>query len=320
MKAIVATKPGDADVLTIQDVQDPQPGAGEALVRVRAAGVNRADLLQRQGQYNPPLGASPIIGLELAGELVSGGDLPAGMPVMALVGGGGYAELAAVPLGQLMAIPEGLSYAQAAAIPEAFLTAYRNLFDLGGLQAGMSVLVHAGGSGVGSAAIQLAHDAEARVFTTASHNKLARLRELGADLAIDYRAEQFDKRVLAATEGRGVDMVLDFIGASYWDMNINSLARNGRLLLIGQLGGRKAEVNLGMLLGKALHVIGSTVRSLSNAEKADLTSRCADYALPRFAAGRLRPVLDSTFPLAEASAAHLYLESNANFGKIVLLV
>lgn len=319
MKAIVASEAGGAEVLAVQEVADAVAGAGEVLVRVRAAGVNRADLLQRQGNYAPPAGASAIIGLEVAGDLlVDAGIYKAGQPVMALVSGGGYAELAAVPIGQLIPIPAGLSYAQAAAIPEAFLTAYRNLFDLGGLQAGMSVLVHAGGSGVGSAAVQLAREAGATVFATASSGKLDRLRELGASVAIDYRAEQFDAAVLAATDEHGVDIILDFIGAAYWEMNLNALARGGRLLLIGQLGGRKVEANLGVLLTKALHVIGSTLRRLSVAEKADLTQRFSTFALPRFAAGRLVPLLDRTYPYTQAAAAHRYMESNANFGKIVL--
>jgi putative NAD(P)H quinone oxidoreductase, PIG3 family len=231
MKAILFDAPGSPDVLRYDDAPDPIPGADEVLVRVRATAVNRADLLQRRGVYAPPPGASPILGLELAGEVLTpAGSWRVGDRVMAVVTGGGYAELAVVPVGMVMRIPDSLSFEEAAAIPEAFLTAFLNLFTLGRLQAGETVLIHAGASGVGTAAIQLARVAGARVFATAgSPEKCALCRELGAELAVNYREESFAARVLEATGGRGVDLVLDFVGAPYWQQNAAALALDGRL-------------------------------------------------------------------------------------------
>jgi putative PIG3 family NAD(P)H quinone oxidoreductase len=321
MKAIIFDAPGDADVLRYADAPDPEPGDGELLVRVRASAVNRADILQRRGGYAPPPGASSILGLELAGEVVQpAGAWQAGDRVMAVVTGGGYAELAAVPAGIAIRIPEQFSFEEAAAIPEAFLTAYLNLFTLGRLQAGETALVHAGGSGVGTAAIQLARAAGARVFATAgAENKLALCRELGAELAINYKTEQFAERVMAATGGAGANVVLDFVGAPYWAGNMAALALGGRLMLIGFLGGSQGQLDLGALMGKSLTVASTTLRRTSLAQKVELTEAFSAFALDRFVTGELRPVIDRTFPMAKAADAHRYVESNANAGKVVLL-
>jgi len=322
MKAILFDQPGDPDVLRYGDAPDPQPGADELLVRVHATAVNRADLLQRRGGYAPPPGASPILGLELAGEVVQPvGEWHTGDRVMAVVTGGGYAEVAAVPAGMAMRIPERFSYQEAAAIPEAFLTAYLNLFTLGRLQPGEVALIHAGASGVGTAAIQLAHAAGARAIVTAgSDEKLALCRELGAELAINYRSESFADRVQAATGGRGADVVLDFIGAPYWDSNMAALALGGRLMLIGFLGDSRGQLDLGTIMGKSLTIAGTTLRRTPLPQKRALTQAFAEFALPRFARGELRPVTDRVMPLAQAAEAHRVLEANSNAGKVVLSV
>ena len=322
MKAILFDQPGEADVLRYDDAPDPQPGADELLVRVHATAVNRADLLQRRGGYAPPPGASPILGLELAGEVVQpAGEWRAGDRVMAVVTGGAYAELAAVPVGMAMRIPERFSYQEAAAIPEAFLTAYLNLFTLGRLQPGEIALIHAGASGVGTAAIQLARAAGARAIVTAgSEAKLALCRELGADPAINYKLELFADRVLAATGGRGADVVLDFVGAPYWDSNLAALALGGRLMLIGFLGGARGQLDLGMIMGKSLSVAGTTLRRTPLPQKQALTQAFSAFALPRFESGALRPVIDCVMPIAQAAEAHRTLEANSNAGKVVLAV
>jgi tumor protein p53-inducible protein 3 len=320
MKAILFDQPGGPEVLRYGESPDPQPAEGELLVRVRATAANRADVLQRRGSYPPPPGASSILGLELAGEVAEpAGDWRAGDRVMAVVTGGGYAELAAVPAGMAIRIPDRLSFDEAAAIPEAFLTAFLNLFTLGELQAGETVLVHAGASGVGTAAIQLARAAGARVFTTAgSEEKLALCRELGAEVTIDYKRESFQERVQEATEGRGVDVVLDFVGAPYWDANLAALALGGRLAVIGFLGGSRGQLDIGPILGKTLTIVGTALRRTPLPQKTALTAAFAEFALPRFERGELRPVIDSTYPLEQAAEAHRAMEANKNAGKIVL--
>jgi putative NAD(P)H quinone oxidoreductase, PIG3 family len=322
MKAILFDTPGTPDVLRYGDAPDPTPGPDELLVRVRATAVNRADLLQRRGVYAPPPGASPILGLELAGEVVTpAGQWRTGDRVMAVVTGGGYAELAVIPSGMAMRIPENLSFEEAAAIPEAFLTAFLNLFTLGRLQAGETALIHAGASGVGTAAIQLARAAGARVFTTAgSTEKLALCRELGAELAINYREESFAARALEATGGRGVDLVLDFVGAPYWQQNTAALALDGRLQLIGFLGGSAGQIDLGPILAKRLHVTGTTLRRTPLSHKIALTADFVAFAHDRLARGELRPVIDTIYPLREAAEAHRVMEANRNAGKLVLRV
>ncbi|HWQ13202.1 MAG TPA: NAD(P)H-quinone oxidoreductase [Roseiflexaceae bacterium] len=321
MKAIVFDVPGGPEVLRYGEAPDPQPGPDELLVRVRATAVNRADVLQRRGRYDPPPGASPILGLEVAGEVLkAAGAWRAGDRVMAVVTGGGYAELAAVPAGMAMRIPENLSFEEAAAIPEAFLTAHLNLFTLGQLRAGEWVLVHAAASGVGTAALQLARAAGARVLATASAGKLELCRALGAEQAFDYRAGPFAERVLAATGGRGVDLVLDFVGAPNWEANLAALAPYGRLQLIGFLGGSRGELDLGPVMGKSLTVRGTTLRRTPLPQKVALTEAFAAFALERFARGELRPVIDTILPLAQAAEAHRMMEENRNAGKIVLRV
>src|SRR5690606_29011854 len=262
MKAILIHEPGGPEVLYYGDAPDPQPGNDELLVRVRATALNRADLLQRKGSYTAPPGASPILGLEVAGEVVqAAGDWKVGDRVMAVITGGGYAELATVPVGMAMPIPRAFTYEQAAAIPEAFLTAYLNLFTLGRLQKGETVLIHAGASGIGTAAIQLAREAGARVFVTAgTKEKCDFCQELGAELAILYSQESFRERVLDATEQRGVDVLLDFVGAPYWNDNLACLATGGRLMLIGSLGGTKGELDLGAIMPKNLTITGTLLR------------------------------------------------------------
>jgi putative PIG3 family NAD(P)H quinone oxidoreductase len=320
MKAILFDQPGGPDVLRFGEAPDPKPAAGELLVRVRATAVNRADLLQRRGAYPPPAGASPILGLELAGEVLSGaGAWRPGDRVMAVVTGGGYAELAAVPAGMAIRIPDRLSFEEAAAIPEAFLTAFLNLFTLGRLEGGESVLIHAGASGVGTAAIQLARSAGARVLITAgSDEKLARCRELGAEVALHYKRESFRERVAEATAGRGVNLILDLVGAPYWDDNLASLAIDGRLASIGTLGGSRGQIDISPILAKRLTIVGAALRRLPLPQKTALAKAFAAFALPRFESGELRPVVDSVYPLAQAAEAHRYMESNRNTGKIVL--
>ncbi|HET7558800.1 MAG TPA: NAD(P)H-quinone oxidoreductase, partial [Limnochordia bacterium] len=289
MQASVVDPPGGPEALVVREAPAPAPGPGEVLVRVTAAGINRADLMQRRGHYPPPQGASPLLGLEIAGVI----ETPAagvtvwarGERVMALLPGGGYAELAAVPAGMLMRIPDGLSDAEAAGIPEAWLTAFLNLFWLGDLKAGETALIHAGGSGVGTAAIQLAKAAQARVFTTASAGKCERCRALGADLALDYAAGPFAEPVLAATGGRGADLILDFIGEPYVEQNLGAIAPDGRWIVLSTLGGRQAPLDLGRLMQKRVRLAGSTLRPLAPARKVALTQAFAQFALPRFASG-----------------------------------
>ena len=322
MKAILFDQPGGPEVLRYGDAPDARPAEGELLVRVRATAANRADTLQRRGAYPPPEGASPILGLELAGEVLRAvGDWRPGDRVMAVVTGGGYAELAAVPAGMAMRVPERLSFEAAAAIPEAFLTAYLNLFTLGRLQSGETVLIHAGASGIGTAAIQLARAAGARVLVTAgSDEKVARCRELGAEVAINYRRESFRERVAGATGGRGANIILDFVGAPYWDDNLASLALDGRLALIGFLGGSRGQIDIGPLMGKRLNVFGTTLRRTPLRQKIALTEAVAAFALPRFESGELHPVIDTVLPLEQAAEAHRRMEANSNVGKIVLRV
>ncbi len=317
---------GGVDVLHIGDHPDPIPKDDELLVHVRATALNRADLLQRRGKYPPPEGASGILGLEMAGEIGEVGSAVEGAKpgdrVFALLPGGGYAQKAVVPSGMAMRIPEGLSYEEAAAIPEAFLTAHHNLFSLGDLQPGMTVLVHAGASGVGTAAIQLIREAGAACLVTAgSPEKIARCRELGAQAAWNYHQGSFAPWVAEKTGERGVDVVLDCIGAPYIGPNLASLATDGRLIVLGVLGGAVAErVNLLDLLFRRLRILGTSLRSLDAARKVELTRRFAGFALPRFADGRLRPVIDSVYDWTDVASAHLRMESNVNVGKIVLRV
>lgn len=323
MRAIVIEKPGDESVLKIGEAPAPELGAGEIRIRVAACAVNRADLLQRQGLYPPPPGASPILGLECAGTVAEVGagvrGFAIGERVMALLAGGGYAEEVAVDAGSAMKVPPALSFEEAAAIPEVFLTVFLNVFQLAQLPEGGGLLVHGGGSGIGTAAIQLAKRAGARVIVTAgSDAKCAQCRALGADVAVNYRSAKFVDAVQQATGGRGVDVVLDSIGAPYLEDNLASLAVGGRLVLIGLMGGAKAELNLGTLLARRLSVIGSTLRARPAAEKAAIVRGFLARFGDDLAAGRIRAVVDRVLPLAQAADAHRAMKASEHFGKIVL--
>ena len=325
MKAIVITAYGAPDVLTIENVPDPVPQPNEVVIEVAATALNRADLLQRMGRYNPPPGAPVYPGLEVSGRIIALGNqakqYAIGDRVMALLAGGGYAEQVAVDEGTVMPIPASLSYREAAAIPEAWLTAYSNMIQIGQLQRGECVLIHAGASGVGTAAIQLAKWAGATVFTTASAGKLAALQALGADHTIDYRLEKFADRILDITKNQGVNVIIDFIGAPYWDENLRVLALWGRLVFVGLMGGNTVTANLSILMAKKLSLHGSTLRDRTLAQKADLVSSFSRTILPEFEAGQFRPVLDErTFTLEQMADSHRYMESNQNIGKIVVTV
>lgn len=326
MKAIVQHEYGSADVLAIGTAPTPTPAADELLIRIRATALNRADLLQRRGLYPPPTGASPILGLELAGEVAAIGDAVTGWQlgnrVSALLPGGGYAEFATIPAGMAMRLPDHWTYEQGAAVPEVFLTAYSNLFWLGGLTPGQRVLIHAGASGVGTAAIQLVREAGAVAYVTAgSAEKLDFCAQLGASAGWNYHEGSFLPWLQAQTDGQGVNIILDFIGAPYFQDNLQALAMDGRLIIVGTMGGAKVpEVNLGLLLGRRLQVIGTALRSRSITEKIRLTREFAEFADSRFADARMAPIVDSVFDWREVAAAHTRMEANENIGKIVLRV
>jgi putative PIG3 family NAD(P)H quinone oxidoreductase len=298
----------------------------ELLVRIRATALNRADLLQRRGKHPPPEGVPNILGLEMAGEVLAAGpnagDWKPGDHVCALLPGGGYAELVSIPAGLAMPIPPNLSFEEAAAIPEVFLTAFQNLFNVAALAPGQVVLVHAGGSGVGTAAIQLIREAGAYSLVTAgSPGKIARCLSLGARAGWNYKEGPFSPWVAAQTGDRGVDVVLDFVGAPYFEQNLESLAKDGKMIVIGTMGGSKVEkFELRTLMSKRLQVTGAGLRSMDTPRKIALTRKFADFALPRFADGRLLPVVDTVFDWNDVSAAHERMESNVNVGKIVLRV
>jgi tumor protein p53-inducible protein 3 len=310
-------------VLRLGDAPPPSLGPEDLRLRVRATAVNRADLLQRQGMYPPPPGASPLLGLECAGEVLEVGSAVTGWKVgdraMALLAGGGYAEEAVVHNGSAMPVPPTLSFEEAGALPEVFLTAFLNLFMLGGIKAGGAALVHGGGSGVGTASITVLREAGARCLVTAgSDDKCQRCRALGADVAINYRAGEFAPQVRDATGGRGVDVILDSIGAKYLASNLECLAVDGRLVIIGLIGGAKAEINLAGLLIRRQQVIGSTLRTRSVSDKAEIVSCFLERFGGALAAGRIKPVIDRVLPLADAAEAHRVVQSSAHFGKVVL--
>ncbi|MFQ6112473.1 MAG: NAD(P)H-quinone oxidoreductase [bacterium] len=326
MKAIVITKPGDPDVLQLQEVPAPEPGVDELLVKVHATALNRADLLQRRGLYPPPPGVrEDMLGLEFSGEVeVVGKKVTAFNPgdrVMGLLAGEGYAEKVVTHERMAMPIPENLCYEEAASIPEVFLTAYDALFSQLGLKLGERLLMHAVGSGVGTAALQLAKVAGATVFGTASSEaKLAKAKNLGLDFAINYKTQNFEEIVLAETQGMGVHAILDVIGAAYWDKNLACLATKGRMILVGLLGGTKVEANLATILRKRLRILGTVLRARPLEEKIALTQAFQEHVLPLFESGKIKPVIDQTFTLEQAAKAHAYMEANKNFGKIVLRV
>lgn len=324
MRAVITTGAGGPEVLKLADVPDPAPGPGEVLIRVRATAVNRADLMQRAGNYPPPPGASDIIGLECAGEIAVLGDgvvgIEVGDRVMALLSGGGYAELVTVPVGQTMPVPDGMSWDDAAAIPEVFLTAYLTLRMLGRLRSGEVALIHSAASGVGTAAIQIAGELGARALATSrTPERLALPETLGAE-GIVVTEGAFAEQVHRHTDGHGADVILDLVGAAYWAQNVASLARGGRIILTGLVGGRRAEADLGALLALQASVIGSTLRGRTTDEKAAIVAEFAAWALPRFAHGKLRPIVHTALDLTQVADAHVLVGSDQAVGKVVLRV
>ncbi len=324
MKAVIIAKPGGPEVLELRDVPTPEPAAGEILVRVRAAGVNRADLLQRVGQYPAPPGSpASIPGLEYAGEVAALGDgttaWKVGDRVMGLVPGGGYAEFVAVHEMVALRIPAPWSFEQAAAVPEAFITAPDALIRQMQLRAGDRVLIHAVGSGVGTAAVQVAQAYHARTFgTSRSAAKLEQARALGLEIGIDSSREDFVEVVRQRTDGAGVQVVLDLVGGPLLSGNLQALSRGGRMIVVGLTGGRSAPIDLGAVLSKRLTIVGTVLRARTLEEKIAVTAEFANEMLPLLEAGMMRPVLARSLPLREAAAAHRELESEGVFGKLVL--
>ncbi|GAA1271890.1 NAD(P)H-quinone oxidoreductase [Kitasatospora nipponensis] len=323
MHAITIPQPGGPEVLTWAKVADPVPGEGEVLVEVAATAVNRADLLQRQGFYPPPPGTSEYLGLECAGRIAALGPGVSGWAVgdevCALLAGGGYAELVAVPVGQLLPIPRGLGLVAAAALPEVAATVWSNLFMVAHLHPGETVLLHGGASGIGTMAIQLAKAVGAKVVVTAgSEKKLARCRDLGADVLVNYRDQDFVAAVAEATDGHGADVILDIMGAKYLQRNVDALAVAGRLVIIGLQGGVKGEVDLSVLLRKRAAVVATSLRPRPLAEKAAIVAAVREHVWPLVESGVVKPVIDRVLPLAEAAEAHRALEAGEQVGKVVL--
>ena len=320
MRAIVASEPGGPDVLRLTEVPDAVAVPGEVLVRVAATAINRADLLQRMGFYPPPPGASDIIGLECSGTVAALGDgvtgWSVGDQVCALLAGGGYAELVAVPAGQLMPVPAGVSLVDAAALPEVACTVWPNVFVSGGLQAGERFLVHGGAGGIGTFAIQLASALGAKVFATAgSPEKLRACAELGADVTINYRDEDF---VAVLKEDGGADVILDVMGAAYLGRNVDALATDGRLVVIGLQGGTKGELDLNALMRKRGTIIATTLRARPEAEKAAICASVVEHVWPLVADGQVGPVVHTRLPMDEAARAHALVESGDHIGKVLL--
>ena len=325
MRAVAIREPGGPDVLVVVERDRPQPGDGDVLIRVAAAGVNRPDVLQRLGRYAMPPGVTDIPGLEVAGTVVAvGGAVTEWAPgdlVCALIAGGGYAEYCVAPAVQCLPIPEGLTLAQAAALPEVMFTVWTNLFERGRLTAGESVLVHGGSSGIGTAAIQLARAYGSTVFATAGSDEKCRACEaLGAVRCINYRTTDFVAAIREATDGRGVDVVLDMVAGDYMQRNLDALAADGRLVQIGQLGGSRAQISTAGLLQKRLTITGSTLRPRSVAEKGRLARAVREHVWPLVASGAVRVLVHATFPLEDAAGAHRVMESSGHIGKLVLLV
>jgi putative PIG3 family NAD(P)H quinone oxidoreductase len=327
MRAVVITEPGGPEVLQVQDVPEPTPRPDEVLVDVVAAGINRADLLQRQGNYPPPPGASPYLGMECSGTIAAIGDAVAGWsigdPVCALLSGGGYAERVAVPVGQLMHVPEGVGLVDAAALPETTCTVWSMVFGTtaGRLQPGERLLVHGGTSGIGTMAIQIAHERGAAVVATAGTERKVRFcRELGAEFAVNYREEVFDRRIQELTDGHGVDVVLDNMGASYLPRNLAALAMGGRLVVLGLQGGVQGELNLGVVLAKRATIHAAGLRGRTAAQKAEIVSETQANVWPMIEAGTVRPVIDRVLTLDDAGEAHRLVESSEHIGKVLLRI
>ncbi|BCL14737.1 NAD(P)H-quinone oxidoreductase [Micromonospora sagamiensis] len=323
MHAITIPEPGGPEALRWTEVPDPEPGPGEVIVDVRASAVNRADLLQRQGHYPPPPGASAYPGLECAGVVaatapdVTGWRV--GQEVCALLAGGGYAERVAVPAGQLLPVPAGVDPVDAAALPEVACTVWSNVVQIARLAAGETLLVHGGGSGIGTFAIQLGAALGATVVVTARAAKHGRLRELGAAHTVDYREQDFVEEVRRVTDGRGADVILDIMGAAYLGRNVAALATGGRLVVIGMQGGRKAELDLGTLLAKRASVTATALRSRPPAEKAAIVQGVREQVWPLVESGRIRPVVDRRMPMSDAAGAHRLVESSDHLGKVLLV-
>lgn len=326
MKGIIRTGDGGPEVLQLAETPSPTPAATQLLVDVHATALNRADMIQRRGGYPPPPGESEILGLEIAGTVSAIGDavdsrISKGDRVFGLVGGGGYAEQAVLDYRMAMPIPDGWGFEQAAAVPEVFFTASENIFTLGKLSAGETILIHAGGSGVGSAGIQISHHAGATVFVTAgTPEKIEKCKALGAVEGINYKISDFVTEIQRLTDGQGVDVVLDFIGAPYFDRNLSILKTKGRLLQVGLIGGSATEINLNTVMRNRLQVIGSVMRPQSIDEKIAITQHFVERWLPELKQNVLQPIIDTVFPLARAQQAHEYMEANRNFGKIILKV
>jgi len=325
MNVVEIAAPGGPEQLKPAVRPVPRPGKGEVLIRVAAAGVNRPDVMQRQGRYPPPPGASDLPGLEVAGEIVKIGPeisgLSVGGKVTALLPGGGYAEYAVASAVLCLPVPDGLSMVEAAAIPETYFTVWTNLFERGGCKAGDTVLIHGGTSGIGTTAIQLAHAWGARVYATAGSAEKAKACErLGAVRGINYKTEDFVEVIKEVTDGRGVDIILDMVAGTYAERNIDCAALEGRIVVISLLGGARAEINIGKILMKRLTLTGSTLRSRTVAQKAAVAAGVLQNVWPLLRAGRARPVVHATFPLAQASEAHRLMESSNHIGKIVLTV
>jgi NADPH2:quinone reductase len=323
MRAIAISEPGAPEVLQEVTVPIPEPGESEVLIRVHAAGVNRPDVLQRLGTYPVPADADPLPGLEVAGEVAATGAntsrWQSGDKVMALCHGGGYAEYCRVNENHCLPVPANLSMVEAAAIPETYFTVWYNVFMRGGLDAGESLLVHGGSSGIGTTTIQLAKASGATVITTAgTDEKCDFCVDLGADHALNYRTSDWEQRVGELTEGKGVDVVLDMVAGPYMQKNINVLGRDGRYIIIAFLKGPKAELDMRRVLGQRLTITGSTLRPQTVAEKAEIAADIENHVLPLLESGAIRPIIDSTFPLAEAAKAHALMESSQHMGKIVL--
>lgn len=325
MQTIHFAAPGGPDVLVLQKMHVPRPGPGELLIRVAYAGVNRPDCIQRAGHYPAPPGASPIIGLEVSGEVVALGEgVPRellGQMVAALTPGGGYSEFCIAPWGHCLPVPDGMPLIEAAALPETLFTVWHNVFERGMLRDGETLLVHGGTSGIGTMAIMLAKAFDAKVIVTCGDEaKCAAARDLGADLAINYREQDFVEAVKAHTGGAGVNVVLDMVSGDYVPRNLKCLAEDGRHVTIAVLGGMQAEINMALIMRNRLTLTGSTLRPRSNAFKSALAEEIAQNAWPLFTTRELKPLMDQTFPLAQAAAAHARMEAGDHIGKIVLQV
>jgi putative PIG3 family NAD(P)H quinone oxidoreductase len=323
MRAVIATEAGGPELLTLREVPDPTPGQDEVVIDVVASAVNRADLLQRQGFYPPPPGASDVIGLECSGRIAAVGPgvqrWQVGDEVCALLAGGGYAEQVLVPAGQVMPLPPGVDVETAAAMPEVACTVWSNVFMVAHLRPEETLLVHGGAGGIGTFAIQLAHALGAHVVTTAgSEEKLDVCRSLGADVAVNYREQDFVEEVRAATEGRGADVILDNMGAKYLGRNVDALATEGRLVIIGMQGGTKGELDIATLLRKRGAVIATALRSRPVEEKAAICAAVVEHVWPLLGSGDVQPIVHERFPLADAAAAHAAVEQGSNIGKVLL--